>query len=279
VADNNLFPRKSDIFKGSLDLIRDSVARPSLDTIYQVTFSFGKAEIWLQGDDMGKNRTQGTDFKRKMSLLCTEAEIPGTQYTTTPAIGHHQGIQEEFPNLRNYPPLNLTFYCDADMVILEVLEKWMTYINPVQTDKRNYAAYTRFNYPEDYKEIIHISKFERDTFTEGKGSYKSNTTHYEFVNVWPTNLTSMRVAYGQSNVLKCSMQFAYDRFFTSFDGLEGAVPVDRVSATLDQALIAGDGYINKNVDPKPNKKKVIPQYQKNRNKLNKSRRKRGSGVR
>jgi len=271
VADNNLFPRKSDIFKGSLDLIRDSVARPSLDTIYQVTFSFGKAEIWLQGDDMGKNRTQGTDFKRKMSLLCTEAEIPGTQYTTTPAIGHHQGIQEEFPNLRNYPPLNLTFYCDADMVILEVLEKWMTYINPVQTDKRNYAAYTRFNYPEDYKEIIHISKFERDTFTEGKGSYKSNTTHYEFVNVWPTNLTSMRVAYGQSNVLKCSMQFAYDRFFTSFDGLEGAVPVDRVSATLDQALIAGDGYINKNVDPKPNKKKVIPQYQKNRNKLNKSR--------
>lgn len=271
MADNNLFPRKSDIFKGSLDLIRDSVARPSLDTIYQVTFSFGKAEIWLQGDDMGKNRTQGTDFKRKMSLLCTEAEIPGTQYTTTPAIGHHQGIQEEFPNLRNYPPLNLTFYCDADMVILEVLEKWMTYINPVQTDKRNYAAYTRFNYPEDYKEIIHISKFERDTFTEGKGSYKSNMTHYEFVNVWPTNLTSMRVAYGQSNVLKCSMQFAYDRFFTSFDGLEGAVPVDRVSATLDQALIAGDGYINKNVDPKPNKKKVIPQYQKNRNKLNRSR--------
>ena len=271
MADNNLFPRKSDIFKGSLDLIRDTVARPSLDTIYQVTFSFGKAEIWLQGDDIGKNRTQGTDFKRKMSLLCTEAEIPGTQYTTTPAIGHHQGIQEEFPNLRNYPPLNLTFYCDADMVILEVLEKWMTYINPVQTDKRNYAAYTRFNYPEDYKEIIHISKFERDTFTEGKGSYKSNTTHYEFVNVWPTNLTSMRVAYGQSNVLKCSMQFAYDRFFTSFDGLEGAVPVDRVSATLDQALIAGDGYINKNVDPKPNKKKVIPQYQKNRNKLNRSR--------
>ena len=191
MADNNLFPRKSDIFKGSLDLIRDTVARPSLDTIYQVTFSFGKAEIWLQGDDIGKNRTQGTDFKRKMSLLCTEAEIPGTQYTTTPAIGHHQGIQEEFPNLRNYPPLNLTFYCDADMVILEVLEKWMTYINPVQTDKRNYAAYTRFNYPEDYKEIIHISKFERDTFTEGKGSYKSNTTHYEFVNVWPTNLTSM----------------------------------------------------------------------------------------
>ena len=42
-------------------------------------------------------------------------------------------------------------------------------------------------------------------------------TQYEFVNVWPTNLTSMRVAYGDSNVLRCSVQFAYDRFFTTFN--------------------------------------------------------------
>ena len=41
-------------------------------------------------------------------------------------------------------------------------------------------------------------------------------TQYEFVNCWPTNVTSMRVAYGDSNVLKCNVQFAYDRFFTEF---------------------------------------------------------------
>ena len=139
MADNNLFPRKSDIFKGSVIDVRDSIARTSLDTLYQVTFSFGKSDIWLDRQP-GKKRTQGTDFRRKMSLLCTQAEIPGTSYVTTPAIGHHQGIQEEFPNLRNFPPLNLTFYCDVDMVILEVIEKWMTYINPVQKQKRDYAA-------------------------------------------------------------------------------------------------------------------------------------------
>ena len=27
----------------------------------------------------------------------------------------------------------------------------------------------------------------------------------------------MRVAYGDSNVLRCSVQFAYDRFFTTFN--------------------------------------------------------------
>ena len=213
------FPKRNQIFQDRIDSIKDSIARPSLDTFYQVDFSFGKQSIWLRGNRPGLNRTQGLDFTKKMSLLCTQAEIPGTKFSETTTIGHHQGIQESFPNLRNFPPLNLTFYCDADHVILEVLESWMTYINPVFTGLRNSDAYTRFNYPETYKETIHISKFERDTFTSRavNRTYRSNITSYEFVNVWPSDLTSMRVAYGDSNVLRCSVQFAYDRFFTSFN--------------------------------------------------------------
>ena len=212
--------------------IRDTVARPSLDTFYQVTFSFGKADIWLGSNGFRQfsgssiplpedRRSQGRNFRDKMSILCTEAEIPGTSFQTSLAVGHHQGIQEEFPNLRSFPPLNLTFYLDADMVVLEVLEKWMTYINPISTNKRDLNAYGRFNYPDDYKEIIHLTKFERDTFKDPKPpfrrpDYQSRLTTYEFVNVWPTNLTSMRVAYGDSNVLRCSVQLAYDRFFADF---------------------------------------------------------------
>ena len=241
MADNSLFPRKSDIFKGSTLDVRDSLARVSLDALYQVTFSFGKSSTWLKGDEPGKNRTQGTDFKRKMSLLCTQAEIPGTSFTTDLAVGHHQGIQESFPNLRNFPPLNLTFYCDADMVILEVLERWMSYINPIMTKKRDYSAYSRFNYPEDYKEILHVTKFERDSFSEKKGSYQSSMAHYEFVNVWPTDLTSMRVAYGEPNVLQCSVQFAYDRFFSSFDGLEGQAPVNTPIGVINSNDTAVEG--------------------------------------
>ena len=217
MSENNLFPRRQDIFQGNIKDVRDSVARPALDTLYQVTFSFGNYETWLKKIP-GKRRTQGSTWQQKMSLLCTQAEIPGTQFVTSSAIGHHQGITEEFPNLRNFPPLNLVFYCDADMVILEVLETWMSYINPIKTRKRDYSAYSRFSYPETYKEIIHLTKFERDTFLKDNDSeYLSTMTTYEFVNIWPTNLTSMRVAYGDSNVLRCSVQFAYDRFFTSFN--------------------------------------------------------------
>ena len=232
MSSKSIFPRRSDIFQGDMTDIRDSVARPSIDTFYQVTFSFGKADIWLGSDGFRQfsgssiplpedKRSQGRRYTDKMSILCTQAEIPGTSFQTDLATGHHQGIVEEFPNLRTFPPLNLTFYVDADMVILEVLEKWMTYINPIATNKRDLNAYGRFNYPEDYKEIIHLTKFERDTFVEPdplgpKPDYQSKLSTYEFVNVWPVDLTSMRVAYGDSNVLKCSVKFAYDRFFTDF---------------------------------------------------------------
>ncbi len=218
MASNNLFPRKGQITQGSILDVRDTVARPSLDTLYEVNFSFGNYQTWL-GSTPSKSRTQGTDFMKKMSIMCTQAELPGTSFVPSTAIGHHQGIQEEFPNLRNFPPLNLVFYCDADQVILQVLESWMSYINPIFSgNQRDRSAFTRFNYPEDYKEIIHITKFEKDAFEKKSrfATYKSVMTQYEFVNVWPTNLTSMRVAYGDSNVLRCNVQFAYDRFFTEY---------------------------------------------------------------
>ena len=212
------FPSRSLISRGSLIDVRDTIARPSLDTFYEVEFSFGKMDRWLR-ELPDKRRTQGYGFKKKMSLLCTQAELPGTNYVTSTAIGHRQGIQEEFPNLRNFPPLNLVFYCDADQVIIQVLESWMSYINPIVTGHDEPEAFSRFNYPDDYKETIHITKFERDSFIKKSraSSYESHFTQFEFVNVWPSNMTSMRVAYGDSNVLRCSVQFAYDRFFTSFN--------------------------------------------------------------
>jgi len=236
VSDKTLFPKPGQIFKRSTRDLTDSIGRPSLDTLYQVLFSFGNYETWLEsyGPENGVFAKGG--FREKLSIMCAEAEIPGTSFQTSLAVGHHQGIQEEFPNLRTFPPLNLTFYVDADHVVLEIFESWMTYINPITNAKRNVNAYGRFNYPEDYKEILHITKFERDTFlddlpaktTPPQLPRESTTrlTSYEFVNVWPTNMTSMRVACGDTNVLRCSVQFAYDRFFTSFNYLDTNAAVE-----------------------------------------------------
>ena len=263
MASKTLFPRSGQLNTGSVLNVRDTIARPSLDTLYQVNFSFGNWQTWL-GSGIGRRRTQGSSFMEKMAILCTQAEIPGTSFVTQSTIGHHQGIQEEFPSLRNFPPLNLVFYCDADHIILEVFESWMSYINPIMGNQRDKSAFTRFNYPEDYKEILHITKFERDAFTDDSSSYTSAFTQYEFVNVWPSNMTSMRVAYGDSNVLRCNVQFAYDRFFTAssktathlaFPQNEPSPQSKDVVKTIAQTNVEdiGKGFYNVNME-KTNKK-------------------------
>ena len=171
--------------------------------------------------------------------MCTEAELPGTAYNATSAIGHYQGIQESFATLRDYPPLNLTFYVDADHVMIEVFEKWMNYINPSVTSERSSNSFKRLRYPNSYKEIIHITKYERDSFKKKTSFIPTNNTkssqlHYEFINVWPTNMSSMKVNYGQSNVLKLSVQLAYDRFFTSYTANQVITPRSGVDSSDDR---------------------------------------------
>jgi len=239
-------PTRETIFKGSVDRVTDIIARPSLDTFYEVQFSFGGGSLsspWLSSlSSIGKNRTQGADFKQKMSLLCTQAELPGTSFIESSVTGNHQGITELFPNLRNFPPLNLSFYVDADHVILEVLETWMTYINPIANDRGANNAYAVFNYPEDYKERVYVTKFERDTFIKESraASYQSNMSSYEFINVWPINLTSMRVAYGDSNVLRCNIQLAYDRFQSSFNYPD----VQRRAISTADGVVTSKDFVN-----------------------------------
>ena len=277
---------------------RETIGRSSLDTLFQVTFSFGNWQKWLEQESSvtasGSDRSQGADFMQKMAIMCTEAELPGTSFQTSLAVGHHQGIQEEFPNLRQFPPLNLSFYVDADHVIIEVLEKWMTYINPISTNKRKLNAFGRFNYPEDYKEIIHITKFERDAFIDDideerileteneslaeKIKIRKPTTKlmsYEFVNVWPTNLTSMRLAYGDSNVLKCSVQFSYDRFFTTFNYEQTNQAVgDFTRATVESPYKDPTPTVVNSSKEVTKQKKIIPQYELNRRKQRRLRRQR-----
>ena len=115
----------------------------------------------------------------------------------------------------------------------------MSYINPIfNPDGRIVNNFTRFNYPDDYKETIRVTKFERDSFIEDSrnASYKSELTGYEFKNIWPKNMTSMRVAYGDSNVLRCNLELVYDRFITNFNYAD----------TQETILNTSSGIVNSN---------------------------------
>ena len=93
--------------------------------------------------------------------------------------------------------------------MIEVFERWMNYINPSSSERAS-NSFKKLRYPNTYKEVIHITKYERDSFKK-KTSFIQPITlnpvvHYEFINVWAHKHVFNEINYGQSNVLKLSVQ-------------------------------------------------------------------------
>ena len=73
-------------------------------------------------------------------------------------------------------------------------------------------------------------------------------------------MTSMRVAYGDSNVLRCNLELAYDRFITNFNYAD----------TQKTVLNSSSGVVNSN-DILSVTEQSKPQYEINRDRQNRSR--------
>ena len=67
---------------------------------------------------------------------------------------------------------------------------------------RNY--FYRSSFPEEYQTVIYINKFERD--------YRGTFLEYEFLQAFPISITSMPVSYESSQILRCTVSFAYTRY-------------------------------------------------------------------
>ena len=77
-------------------------------------------------------------------------------------------------------------------------------------DDRN--NFTRFRYPNDYKKIISITKFERDFLkkpNESRESYGSFTNQtlltYKFIDAFPVNINAVPLTYEVVRLLRCQL--------------------------------------------------------------------------
>ena len=131
---------------------------------------------------------------------------------------------------------------------------------PTSGDKN---AFYRFRYPNHYKKDIQITKFERDVnfgntgrkfrdnFTDSEGrdyddqfftgtsmqheGYQPNVISYNFVNAFPISIQDIQLSYGAGQVLKVTVDFAYDRYFmvqTTKDNIDATSPLGITPPTL-----------------------------------------------
>ena len=140
-----------------------------------------------------------------VGLLCYNAVLPGSALASQNITGDYQGMVERFAHTRNFSHVNFEFYVDNEYKSLKFLEHWMEYITGGnQVDPGNDTYYFQLNYPRDYKSNdTRVVKFERN---------HRQFLEYRFVGLFPLSLNSVRVQYGNSQVLKATCSFSYDRY-------------------------------------------------------------------
>ena len=170
----------------------------------------------------------------KYDFYCAEATLPGAIFNTADESGSYQGITEKIPNKRLYNEFSITFYVDNDYKILRLFEEWMNFINPLyaqggrigasqdgQGNAKESQNFFRFRYPNTYRRIISITKFERN-FREEPGSNTGKlgnipTITYRMIDAYPVNISGIPVSYEGSTILKATVSFNYSRYVYEYN--------------------------------------------------------------
>ena len=194
-------------------LNRTDINKLSLTNEYQVHISgiTGALKDYLE-------RFYGVDnnyLNGAVGIMCSEATLPSSSFATAEVKDNFQGINQQFAHTRMYLDSDFTFYVDRKYNVLKFFEGWMDYISgDNRVDGINVSAsqnyYRRFNYPMQSSDTVgykcgtlSIAKFDRN-FEHQVG--------YEFINAFPKAMTSIPVSYGDADILKVTIQFAYDRY-------------------------------------------------------------------
>lgn len=164
---------------------------------------------------------------RWISLMCDEANLPGTQFATGQLNGLYTGSgQYKYPHTRMFNDLTLSWVCDANMTPLKFLNTWMSSIyeetdkagkkyatilqtDPSDVDYRERNRSTRLTFPDQYTMSCSILKAEKNNTSElGRPSIR-----YFLEGVYPYAIDSTPLSAGTTQLVKVSANFYYERWY------------------------------------------------------------------
>lgn len=222
----NGLPGARDIF-GNLSLtsqFKVSLHLTNADASGSQLMSWLKKSGVINNSEVGGNRTNPFIY----DFYCAEAVIPGVQFDVTEEMGSRQGTIERFPTRRIFPEFTMTFYVDNQYNLIRLFEEWMNYINPLYSDSgilpadkrgqgnsggKDKRDFFRFRYPDEYKRILSITKFERNFNSKDTNNVKFPPhLTYRLIDAFPTNITAMPLTYEGSQIMKTTVTFQYLRY-------------------------------------------------------------------
>ena len=194
--------------KKVLSDLKASILSPALTSHFQCWFyPPPQVRSLLEGDERDD---------RFISLSCSEASLHGTSLATNEMINDHTGVTERHAYRRQYDTTSsFTFYVDHDYTMITFFEKWIGFIvnepNLDLSERSEFGLnrddyFYRVNFPKEYQTAIYIKKFEKD-YNNGK------MLQYKFLKSYPISIDSMPVTYEASQVLKCTVNFNFSRYW------------------------------------------------------------------
>ena len=246
--ESNLEATRNRIYLPTSELYRSSISKtgsgivPAFNNLYDVWIDFGSTTTDSGNSLLGFINQHGFYDARStenpgnyLALFCSEAVLPGSQIQTSQVDGLRQGVSSNYAIFRRYPDITLTYYSQKDYYTNEVFNAWMEYISPTtlssgghgantQQRKNDRAAYKKLKYPLSYKCDIQITAFSGDILPENlrlKSSNNladsarlSNSISYHLINAFPINIVAAPLAYGDAELIKTSITFKYDYYYT-----------------------------------------------------------------
>jgi hypothetical protein len=219
--------------------ITQKLLRPSLTSHFQCWFNPPKP---IRDSSAGQYYLDGGEL---ISLLCSEASLPGSSVITNEVNDDYTGVTERLGYRRQYDDRSdFTFYVDhkrqnGSYNVIMFFEEWIRYA----MGETNYAPdsnyHYRVNFPDGeggqfgtgYRTNMFITKFERD--------FAGNYLEYTFVQAYPISITSMPVSYDSSEILKCTVSFTYNRYIVN--RLDNRITKEELERALDAGIASGVG--------------------------------------
>ena len=175
-----------------------------------------------------------------VGLLCSDAVLPGSAMATVNTAGDYQGVIERFAHTRNFTEVNFDFYVDTDYKSLRFLEHWMEFISSGSgVDPSGDTYYFKMRYPDEYKSNdTRIVKFEKNHF---------QFLEYRFIGLFPKSINSTRVSYQNSQVLKATATFSFDRYICGeSSSLARSLGIDLNNNATLTATARNNAYVSGN---------------------------------
>jgi len=181
-----------------------------------------------------QSKTSNASISRYLALQCESAELPGKTFATADVKIY--GPIFKVPYQTQYSDTTLTFLCTNEFYERKLFDRWMEAIMPTDTNNLRYSKDNETRYLTNIK-IVQYDEFIKQIYA------------VELIDAFPVGVASQQLSWQDDGVHRLSIQFAYQRYKTIYDGNydltqaaaslfgnAGEKLVSRAGRNIDQAL-------------------------------------------